>query len=449
MKRLVKDSLCLLAAISCCVSVLGDEEQETPAYTLDDCIRIGSRNSGTVVGARFDEAIAGSLLMQARSQVMPRLSMGGSYNRLDEAQEIDLGVTSVAMADINSANVQAQVSQVIYPNGLTRGSIRAARKSKVSATWSRIDVMARIKRDIRIGFYDVLLAEETLKVAQESVIQVGLKMRNEQARYREGAASEFDALRSRVQYDNEVRAMMRARNARDVALLNFKRLLNLDGEDFELEGSLVYEPVELDLEELQRRTEVRRPSVRALESAVQARRHEAASARASRLPGLVANLGYTWGNTSSFGAIGGEDWEWHWSAGLAMDWNFWDGGLTSHTVRQKTLEMEKMRAEMTEYRKRARLEVELGYLQMEDAVDLIESRSDDVVVAQRSLELARVRQETGGATYLDFSESNVALRSAQLAYLQAVHGHLSAVANMKYASGCEDLGVLGEDDEKE
>ena len=412
--------------------------EDVRTYTLEECIDIGLRSSGNLVRARFDEAIAAAVVSQVRARYLPHFSVSGSYARTDEAQDLALGPFEMPLGTRDRASVQAEISQPLMPAAPARAALQGAKRMRDAAYWGVVDGRGRIMRDVRRGFYDILLVREQLHVVEQSVIQLGLTLRQTEKRYDRGAAPKFEVLQAKVRYDNEVREMMTHRNALDTAVVRFKRLLNLDEAEFEIDGELLFEPVDTNLEELLGRAGGDRPAVRALEENVFALRHDLQAAQGSRLPAVSSSFAWGWGNSSSLMPVG-DAFDWYWNAGISLRWDFWDGGLTSGRVRQKTLEWERARVELAETQKTTRLEIQLAHIRMRNAREWIESRAEDVGLAEEALEIAKTRYEVGAGTFLDFSEANVAVTSARLGYIQAVHEHATAVAELKYASGCEDL----------
>jgi outer membrane protein TolC len=72
---------------------------------------------------------------------------------------------------------------------------------------------------------------------------------------------------------------------------------------------------------------------------------------------------------------------------------------------------------------------------MKHARDTVLSNRDNVGLASKALEIARERHRSGLATYLEFTDANVALNRARLSYLGAIHDHASAVARLEYVCG--------------
>ena len=55
------------------------------------------------------------------------------------------------------------------------------------------------------------------------------------------------------------------------------------------------------------------------------------------------------------------------------------------------------------------------------------------------MEITKTRYKQGMATYLEFADANLALSTAQQARLQSIHAHMSALANLEFVCGIDEL----------
>jgi outer membrane protein TolC len=175
-----------------------------------------------------------------------------------------------------------------------------------------------------------------------------------------------------------------------------------------------------------------------LETATQLKEQDVTAAKADYQPNISSFFIYNGANSYRYASYS-SDWEWHWSVGAALQWNLWDGALTAGTVRQKRLELDKMRTDLEEFRKAVRLEIKQAYLDMMYARQSVEAGEGTVDMAKKALEIAGTRYEAGLATYLEYTDANLALRTAELALNRAGRDHLNALARLEYAVGEELL----------
>lgn len=424
---------CLIVILCGLMPVLMCAEEEPRKYTLDDCVRIGLERSAAAANARRDQIIADAKVTQARSQALPHFSVSANYTRLDELQEINLGDESVELGTLDNYSVLAEVNQLLYSGGKVRAALKAADLSEEHARWSKADTDARLVRNIKTSFNNILLSQEAVKVRKESLGQLEGLLKQTQEKLREGLVSEFDVISARVKLGNEKPFLINAINAYEVAKENFRRLLNLDDKPFGLDGKLEFDPVGMGMEQFESKALADHPGIRVMEALFGLREQDVDAARAQYLPNVSMFGTYNGANSYRFVSFD-DDWEWHWNAGLSLTWNFWDGGLTRGLVAEKALELEKAGTDLADFKKVVKLQVRQAYLDMCHAREAVESGKGNVELAEKAMEIASARYKTGMATYLEFTDANVALSRASLTYFTALRDHMNAVARLQYAS---------------
>ena len=419
-----------------------DEGSPQPMYTLSDCVRIGLAESGAARNARLDQTIAHARLRQAYGLALPAVSMSAAYTRLDELQEIDFGDgISQELGNIDNYDVTATVEQLIYSGGQMGAAVRAARTARAYADAARHATEALLVRDVETRFYGILLSREVVAVQAASVDQLEGYVDQARKRLDSGAASEFDLLTARVRLANETPKLIAARNQHELLVAEFTALLNLP-EHGSFTGQLERADIDLSYDEMLRLALANRADLARSELRVQLGREEIINARSEGLPELRGYFNYNGANSYQFVSFD-EDWEWHWNAGLALSWNIWDGDMTRYTVKQKEAEQAKLITDDEELLKAVKLEMRQAYLALQYARESMAATRGNVALAERALSIARTRHETGLATYLEFTDANLALSTARLAWFQALHDHAVAVSAVRYACGIEhsELGM--------
>lgn len=412
-----------------------------PVYTLEDCIRIGLERSTPLANARRGERIADARIRQVRAQVWPQLDVNGTYTRLDEAPVLDEESGLEGRADNYEAGAAA--SQLLYSGGAVGAALRAARHYRVYATHDTARARNELVRDITRLFYDVLYAREAVHVAAGSVDQLEQFAEQTRLKYEHKTVSEFDWLSARVKLANERPRLVQARNRHALAKAALRDLIYLDDTDFELQGETGFVPVEPDLETLYEEGPRRRPELAQARKLVDLRSEDIRVTRGGYFPAVRAFANYK-GTNPGADEPAEDAWAWSWNAGLTASWSILDGGLRRATMLEKVLNREKARADLDDLRRKVRLEIQSAYLTLNDAREVVTGSRDNVDLARKALEIARVRYDQGLATYLELADSNLALSSAQLIYLEALRGYLQALADLEYACGGRSLADLEE-----
>lgn len=432
-------TLSLVVVFIAQISWSADESVSTnkQVLTIDDCVQIGLKQSGTALNATRDELIANERVRQARSQALPRLSLSSQYLRLDELQKITFGDSTIEMGTIDSYSVETRIEQLLFNGGKVNAALRAARLSKDYAQLNKKETEARLIKDIKTGFNRILLARSAVEVMESSVKQLQSYMQQTEEKKANGKASEFELITAKVRYMNEKPELIRASNNCELATESFCRLIGVDSSDYEFKGKLEYKKVPLKgIDELTKEALLQRPACKAMEDLHKLNEEDYTAAKAGLWPSLSAFGIYNGANSYKFVSYGSQ-WEWHWSAGLAVQWNIWDGDLTRGVIKQKKLEMEKARTDVDEMKKNVSLAIRQAYLELGRSEDTVTASEDNISLAEKAMKIAEVRYQSGLGTYLEFTDANLALRKAQLSYLNAVCDHLNAQAQLEYAAGIE------------
>ncbi|HBA84302.1 MAG TPA: hypothetical protein DCZ95_09440 [Verrucomicrobia bacterium] len=407
------------------------------AYTLDECIDIGMERAVTLLNARRDEKIAEARIMQVRAQVIPQLTAKGEYTRLDEVSTIDLGDgTTFEAGKLDNYSASAEVSQLLYSGGSVRAAMDAARQYRDRSQFGSFRASQELIRTIQTSFHDILLAQAAVKVEEESVQQLKSLAEQAERKFMNDTASEFDMLSAKVRLANEIPQLIRARRDVDVAKESFRNLLHLDEAFFELAGELVFKPEEPALEALQELAQARRPEIHEQEKLVDLWKSDIRVERGGYQPSLRARAAYKGANPgNSFS--GDSEWDWGWNAGLTAEWSVFDGGLRRGRVMEKGLELLKAQDNLSELKRSVALEVKTYYLELQRAAEAVTASRDNVALAEKSLAIAQARYDAGLATYLEFTDTNLALSRARLTWYTALREHMNALALIRFACGIE------------
>ena len=416
----------------------GEPVDSDKTYTLEECIAMGVERASSLLNAERDEKIAAARVRQTRAQIYPEFSAEGSYTRRDELSSFDFGGTRVEMGELDNYSVSATLSQLLYSGGKARAGIRAARHYGEYAALGTEIARRQLILDIRQSFYELLLARDRVSVETESVKQLEDFATQAEQKFKNGTVSEFDWLTAQVRLANARPALIRAQGDLAVARESFANLLKLESTDFDLIGELPVEPVSATLEDLQQEGLDTRVELRQAAKFVELLEEDARVARGDYYPTLRAKAMYTGDQPDPYSSGTASDWGWHWTAMLTAEWSLFDGGLRRGVIVEKDLELLKARTNAQDLQENVLLEIRQAHLDMQHATESLEGARENVDLARKALDIARIRYEQGLSTWLEFTESNLALTVAQLSLTTARKDHASAVARLLHACGRKD-----------
>jgi len=433
---------CLIASGSCLVSSAQEAGESTPvpAYTLNECIEIGLERSIPLANSLRDEEIAKSVVRQIRAQVFPQLNADGRYTRLDELQAFNFGDETFEVGKLDNYHAALNARQLLYSGGSVNAGLKAAKayrdRAKIGTRHSRDQLI----RDIRVSFYDLLLAKVKVAVQEESVAQLKNLANEAEEKHKHDTISEFDLLSAKVRLANEEPLLIRARNDLAVEKAYFKKLLQWDIDTFEIQGELTFTPISLSLERLRETARVQRPEIQQQIKLIEMRESDVRAERGKYMPQVYATGSYQGENPSSTDSD--EDWRWSWNVGLALELAILDGGLRRAHIREKYMNLAKAQANLQDIELGVDVQIQQYYLDVQHAAKAYLASKNNVELAEKSMTIADTRYQAGLSTYLEYTDTNLALSRARLTRATALRSHMTSLANLQYASGLPDEEFL-------
>jgi outer membrane protein len=342
----------------------------------------------------------------------------------------------------------ATVNQPLFSGGRIVSGVQLARHAETAAEASLAEARADISLQVRRTYYGALLAQEAEEIVEASVALAGEHLARVRLLLETGQASELDALRAEVELENLRPQLVQARNARELASLNLKRLVNLPIDaslrlTTDLSGAdpALPDPADVLLPTLAEAEPQldRRAAIAAAEQQVAMRREQVDIARGAFLPNvnLQANL-----SRQAFpsGFVPG-DWQDDWTVGFVVQWPLFQGFRRGAEVDAAQAQVRQAELQADQLREGVRLEYEQAQGELEQARAQITAATRTVTQATRVYELTELRYTEGLATQLDVSDARLALQQARMNEANAYHDFYLALARAERALGVTLIDV--------
>ncbi|MGH7505472.1 MAG: TolC family protein [Longimicrobiales bacterium] len=361
-----------------------------------------------------------------------------------------LGALGSLFSDLPFGNENTWVAglsltQPLFTGGRLSSSINAAEGAAEAAAASLDEAGSDIALQVKQAYYDAVLADRSAGIVETSVELAAEHLAQVRLRLDAGTASELESLTAEVELENLRPQLVQARNARDLALLDLKRLVNLPAEiavtlTTELDGTTAdgRALADLELPSLEQATAQlsRRASLRAAEAQIAMREEQADIARSAYLPSLSLSANF---NRQAFPTDlrfpNGGEWRDDWNLGFMVQWPLFQGfrrdaelDVASARVRQSKLQLDQLREGV-------RLEYERALRELERTQAQVAAVRRTVEQAERVYELTELRYREGLATQLDVSNARLALQQASINQVQSYHDAYAALASAERALG--------------
>lgn len=403
---------------------------------MDDCIELGLERSVELANARRDLEDARAQIGIVRAQAHPQLDLNANYTRLDDVPSYPDLFGELGKRNTYAASLDAE--QLLYSGGSVRAALRVAGHLERTAESELEETTSDLVRRISRGFYQVLFHEAALEVARESVRQFEALEVQSRRRFEAETAPEFEWLSAQVALANEKPELIAAANALTLARREFRDLIHLDSDYFELDGELTVQPSKLSLAELQGTALESNAPLQQLREQERVAVNQRRITLADYQPDIRAFASYGGSEPSQRDPFS-DGWEWEWVAGVRVTWSLFDGGRRSAQLRSNDLQIERVAGEIYNLERAVRLHVERLWLRLEESRENLLSTADNIALAERALKIAAVRYEQGLSTNLDYTESSLALNRARLNHKRALLEYRHALEDLKHIMGVSAL----------
>lgn len=415
---------------------------------LADAIDIALQQNSAIRKSQADLETIYGIVVQTRAIALPKVGVTSSFSANDDSatdrfrgsgQTSDVVIAKAFVFADQRWSADIRVSQSIYEGGRINSALRSAKLTKEQALLNHQTVIADTIRDVRIIYYDVLVAQQQIGVQEASLKLLQQELTETKQRFDAGTVPRFNVLRAEVEVANARPKLIHARNAFRIAKDTLAKLL---GEKvpretqevlLQLTDNLDSTPFEVPLSDALARAFEQRTELAALRKAEALRDERVKDAKAGYKPSVQVFAGY--GAKSSQFSTDLTDELHGWEAGAQMSWSIFDGFLTRGRVREAEGLREKAREELTDTEQRVDLDVRTSYSSFLDAQEVLRSQEKVQESAEESLRLANARAGAGTATQLDVLNAQTALTEARTTQVQALHDYAVAKARLERAIG--------------
>jgi outer membrane protein len=330
-------------------------------------------------------------------------------------------------------------SQTLFQGGKIGAGIRGAHayeqvaRSQLDET--RRDVTYRVKQ----AYLNALYAARIVTITEASQVQVNDQLHRVSLNHQVGSSADYDLLRAQVEAANQEPLVIAARNGRDIAMLEVRRLVNIPAnQPVELVSPLPettdslprvdFAAVDLDA--------AGRAAIAAATANVEFRREAVRVYHGDYYPTLKLSSSYG-GQAFPAGTFpsGVGDFRKDWSASLTLSMPLFDGLRTRGAVLQAQAELSRAEAQLSQTQAGVQIEIEQARAEIVRAQALVAARHETVGQAARAQHLATVRYNNGIATAIEVSDARLALQQASVNEAQATREYLLAIAALERALG--------------
>ena len=389
-----------------------------PTYALADIIGIAVERNPLVAGAQAAIDQSTGQRTAAGAYPNPTLHGDGGKGYLRDAGPLTNEIP-------RSANeYMAGFSQPIEWPAKRAARQRAAEAGLAGASVGLVETRLNLTADVKVAFYDLLLAQRDLDLAKNNLAIVEDVRRIVGVRVRLGEAPQFDLIKAEVEVLKANQAVTRAENT-----VRVNRVI-LDtftagalGPAYAVSGDFLMFPAGLDLGQLATRSIREHPSIQRLTRSIDQADRTVEFERQSRVPNMNLNTSYT----REYGREG-------FDVGLSVPAPLWyqrQGEIAGSLGAKRREEAELLRT-----RNELLRQVNQYFQDAQTTAKLIEVLEKGLLKqAEEALRIAKFSFQQGAASLLEVLDAQRVQRQTLFDYAQARFELSVALARLERAVG--------------
>lgn len=443
MKRLTGRKI-LLATVALCAFGIAKAQnaqaaKDTLTLTLDKALTIALDENPTMKVAAEEIALKKVAGKEAWQSLLPEASIAGSLDHTIKAAEMKLNDMSFKMGQdgTNTANAGLSINLPLFAPAVYRTMSMTKTDIELAVEKSRASKLDLVNQVSKV-YYQLMLAQDSYDVLLGSYKLAEDNFNIVNAKYEQGAVSEYDKISAEVQMRSIKPNVISAGNAVTLSKLQLKVLMGVTADvDIEIADNLGNYETELFANELNQPAANlnNNTTMKQLDLNRKMLNQNIKSLRTNFMPTLGMNYSY------QYQSLYNEDWnilDYNWSGSSALMFtlsiplykasNFTK--LKSNRIQIRQLEQNRLDTE-----RKLNMQITSYQNNMAASSEQVVSNRENVMQAQKAVQIAGKRYEVGKGTVLELNTSQVQLTEAELTYNQSIYDYLVAKADLDQVLG--------------
>ena len=392
---------------------------------LQQCIEVALKQQPTIIAAMGTVNINQSRVGQAKSNYYPQINWSSSYNRINPTTGTLLKSGSSYDEYLSNVNL----SQTIYDFEKTSTQVKIQNLNLDSSQSDLDSVASQIVFSVKQAYFSLLQAKRNRDVAVETVQQFQQHLDQAKGFFEVGTKPKFDVTKAEVDLSNAKLNLIKGENAFRIARVNLNNAVGMpEAPDYTIVDDFGFQKYDITFDEALKRAYITRPDLQSIIALKEAAERTIDLQKKGYYPTLSGNANY---------AVSGEEFplEKGWSVGATLNFPLFSGFSTKYQVEEAKAKLQVLKANEDALRQSIHLDVEQGYLNLQQASESITTTELTVRQATENHELANGRYTAGVGSPIEVTDALVSLANAKTAYIAALYDYKVAQASVEKAMG--------------
>lgn len=425
-------------------AVLVTLAQASAAADLIDAYRAAQRVDPTILAAGEALTAGREKEVQGRALLRPQVALSAQLAASSErTSSPDLPAQLAGLVDTQSSGTQhqlaLQLTQPLYDAKARADKAQLSEQTQLSEISHR-NAQQELLQRVGEAYFNVLYAEESLRVVRAEKAAVGLQRDRAQARFDVGRGKITELHEAQARYDSVLTREVSTASTLALRQAQYRELTGAEASGLAplATGFTPLPPQPDDLGAWQAKGDTANPRVQSKHSEVRIARAEIGKHALAGRPtlDLVASLSDKGRHGGLSSSLAGDSQR---SASLGVQFSvpLYAGGGLESKHRESIAQSRQAEQELAGARRDTRLQVQDGYLAVKTGVARIGSLQQELRSAQTALEATTLGRDVGTRTDLDVLDAQQRVFSAQLELAKSRNDYL--VGRLKLAAAAGEL----------
>lgn len=449
MKKMQKETLSgrkwlvAVAVMLTATHAYAQEAADTLSLNLSRAIEIALSDNPTIKVAEQEIQLKKVGNKETWQNLLPEVFLNGTWNHTITAAEISLGGQSFKMGTDNSNTVSGALvvslpifaPSVYKAMSMTRTDIELAmEKSRAS----KLDLVNQVTK----AYYQLMLAQDSYKVLQESYKLAEENFNVVNAKFGQGSVSEFDKISAEVQMRSVKPNLISAGNAVTLSALQLKVLMGITADvTLYIDDSLKRYEQSVFANELDTFNEGLSNNSTMMQFDLNEKllNQNRKSLYTGFMPTLGAQFQY------QYQSMNNTDWNafkynWAGSSSIAFSLSIPLYRASNFTkLKTNRIQINQLQQSRIDTERKLNMQITSYRNNMQASSEQVSSNKENVLQANKAVEIASKRYEVGKGTVLELNNSQVQLTQAELTYNQSIYDYLVSKADLDQVLGRDYL----------
>ncbi len=405
-------------------------------FTLTRAIEIAVENNSLIKEAIENQKAAIEEQKSARADFLPKASAAYSYTRLKDNPYAVLGREQFEVADNDQYHWDVTLKQPIFTGFALSTKYKMAKLGIDMKDTEKDQAVLDIVKEVKVAYFNILLAKKFLLVAEEAVSQLESHVRDAEKFYEQGMIAYNDLLKPKVALADAEQNRVRADSNVEMAISTFNTVLQIDlNKKTDVEDVLRITPSSYDLTSLIKEAMENRPELKALRLTLENSDYAIRLARSSHYP-EVALVGMYEQNGHNPEASENDFGNWHNSSiSVQATWTFFEWGKTRAQVNKYRRNKHSLTEKLKGIEDSIKLEVKGALLHLKVAEKNIQTAKESLAQAKENWRITNLQYQQQMTTSTEVLDARTFLTQAETNYYGALYGYMISLAELERAVG--------------